>query len=226
MLTLSPVSEIIPGISVADIDSEELRDRTLKKIEEENEKYRISLHPSADTPYAHEVFNNTEYLRQLIESFKGQIVLDLGAGSRAHGYVYANLAKALAYVGVEPYNFLEVEKRLTDHKSLDGDDELEGRVAKRSEAPIPRAVIKEDMLSALKRLPPDSISVFAAGIDKYIIPHNEYATKVEDEIARVLHPAGAYIGYWSMFFPRLKLKTENPEELEDRSAYFFLRFSK
>jgi len=57
---------------------------------------------------------------------------------------------------------------------------------------MPYSISDEDMLTFLRRLPNDSVSLFAAGIDNSIIKY-EYEKEVGVEIARVLDPKGCFV---------------------------------
>ena len=49
------------------------------------------------------------------------------------------------------------------------------------------------MLSFLRDVPDQSASILACGIERCILPGDEYATEVEREIARCLSESGAFI---------------------------------
>jgi len=67
---------------------------------------------------------------------------------------------------------------------------------------IPITLCGEDMLTSIRRFPSRSVSVLACGIDRDIINIDNYATLVEEEIARVLTNKGAYLGMCSRFKPK------------------------
>ena len=62
---------------------------------------------------------------------------------------------------------------------------------------IPSAVVPEDMLSFLKRLPDDSVSVMCSGIDECILKP-AYANEVRKETLRVLSPDGGLLNFASI----------------------------
>ncbi len=117
-------------------------------------------------------------------NFKNQIVVDLGAGKLPIAYVNATLAGAKAYIAVEPHYFGVMCVQLLNTKFL----------KKKFSLPktIPTSLAPEGMLEFLRRLPDNSVSILASGIDVSII-NEGYADKVSNEILRVLHPQGAYV---------------------------------
>lgn len=104
-----------------------------------------------------------------------QVLIDLGCGENFSGYLIARDCGFKAYVGVD--------------KVRDG---CIGEY-RRNEAPkIPCIFVREGMLTFLKRLPDESVSLMANGIDQYII-RGEYREDVVNEIKRVLSPRGFYL---------------------------------
>ncbi len=69
------------------------------------------------------------------------------------------------------------------------------------------------MLTFLRRLPDDSVSVWASGIDSHIITREE-SRRVSREIERVLHPSGALICTEGTMLPlywKSRVHALNPE---------------
>lgn len=156
--------------------------------EHDEEIQKDFAHNSASTPFSTDVIDHYDYhAREALDKFRGQIVVDLGAGWSGLGYFLAELSEARGYIGVEAFwpdrleEFLR-EGRFTFHR----DSENAGCEK------IPVAIAPEDMLTFLRRLPDHSVSVFASGIDSLIIPQ-KYLREVTKEIERVLHPDGAFI---------------------------------
>lgn len=133
----------------------------------------------------------SEYAKQ----FKGQIVVDLGAGITNRGYTLAGFTDAKAYVGVEPSirNFERLKGILTYQT---GGFKLREELGKPL---IPAAVVQQDMLSFLRRLPYRSVSILTSGIDGFIIRDGKYIDETNLEIERVLYPGGTYINNDSVF---------------------------
>jgi hypothetical protein len=114
------------------------------------------------------------------QRFSNQIVVELGAGCFSYGYLLATMLGASSYIGVEPYyaDLLAVNIESTTVSVLN---------------PIPYSIISEDMLKLLRRLPNETVSVMAFGIEKCIISNERYRKNVESEIERVLHPLGCFV---------------------------------
>lgn len=146
---------------------------------------------------------------RFLYDLKNTILVDLGCGKNLGGYYLSRLVKAKAYIGIDAFNAPNALRQ------LDYED------AKRKLDPdvpyIPATIISEDILSALKRFPSDSVSLLAAGLDIFILGTSvnninrdsnlRYVRKVEEEIKRVLSPKGAFISWYSDLHPRLKYET-------------------
>jgi len=130
--------------------------------------------------------NNPE-LNEALSLFVGKVVVDLGAGSYPIGYCIVDYWNARGYIGVEP-NYIEDLVSRLQHV-----EEFAAHKLNR----IPFAVVAEDMLGFLRRLPDNSVSIFCSGIDLAIIPRGNYRDEVAKEIMRVLDPNGVYIGHSS-----------------------------
>lgn len=169
------VQEIIPEIKVEGLVP--LEDIAQEKIP----KYEFGTR----TQYG--LADYTEAIRQTIldkggkvEQLRDQVLVDLGAGAHADGFRIAEEAGARAYIGVEPHFAHELYHSLA------------ARLARNQHTGM-ASVANDDMLTFLKRLPSDSVSILMAGIDSRIIRDEVYIQQVGQEIARVLHPKGAYI---------------------------------
>ncbi len=142
--------------------------------------------------YLSEIASKPE-VKKFYSDFKDQIVVDLGCGDNLNGYAIAAATGAKAYIGVEPYNFKELEKSFNDLETGNAGVYLglEGRN-------VPFALVNQDMFGFLKRLPPRSVSILFNGIDSAIIPrdnpkNNSYVQAVNLAVERVLHKDGAII---------------------------------
>jgi hypothetical protein len=132
---------------------------------------------------------------ELESAFNGQIVIDLGAGCDPIGFLIADRAHAKGYVGVEPHFGNRLAPKIAAMKN----PSLRNIVEKSIEPECAlgetlAAVVAEDMLRFLKRLPEGSVSVFCSGIDRLVIDDESYRNTVAKEIVRVLSQNGAYIG--------------------------------
>jgi hypothetical protein len=119
----------------------------------------------------------------------GQVLLDLGAGTTPNGYLLTSEFGIIGYVGVEA-NHADI---LVRHMPSDGT------------ATVPSEIVSEDMLHFLRRVPENSVSVMAAGIDCIIVPDVQLMSDIEKEIKRVLHPEGCFVGCYSDIVPDLPL---------------------
>jgi len=143
-------------------------------------------------PYARDLF---EILSSVVvpdetpgmNDLQGGILLDLGAGSVAYGLKIAEILKARAYIGVEPFYFESLFRSV--HAEIAA-----------MESPIPAAVVASDALTLLERLPSRSVSILAAGMMDHILPSQMYR-EVAAAATRAIAPSGFYIVYASMLLP-------------------------
>jgi len=196
--------------------------------------------------FAYQFFKGSDYLMEAARGFDGQIVADLGAGRSLDGYILCTIAGARAYIAVEPWNMRRLYQKITDTEKLKGDDELNELMRKMHDfigtmqysdrdrvqriqqriqqhlkegsGDLPAVLIAEDMLTFLKRIPDNTVSVLTCGLDRCMIAFDEYGIPVEEEIARVLHPEGAYLAMSSRFSPKKLKKDETTSD--DRFSKF------
>lgn len=167
---------------------------------------------SASTSYADDIVLNLSDLqpsvevRNFLEDLKGTVVVDLGS-QNGLGYWIAAECKAKAYIGVEKFDIPQIRIDAGSREDLQMGKYNRREYSK--EELIPFALVREDMLDFLKRLPDNSVSILAAGISVDI--GREFQSDVEREIARVLDPHGAYINYASFFAPRDLIKSKCTE---------------
>lgn len=144
---------------------------------------------------------NIEAATALREVFRDQIVVDIGAGKRSFGYEFSLSVEARAYVAIEPFLGKDLEKDITrfDQERIP------------SQHKIPVAIVPEDGLTFLRRLPDNSASLFLSGIDDVIIPNREYMVALFQEMQRVLSEKGGILrihpSTWVAHFTEL-VKTE------------------
>ncbi|MFZ5955680.1 MAG: hypothetical protein ACOYT4_04600 [Nanoarchaeota archaeon] len=123
-----------------------------------------------------------------------QVLIDLGCGQNYYGYKIAKLCGFNAYVGVDKvadkrYN-VKVggrEKVPDSIRSLGFD--FEERIPQEE---IPSVFVQEGMLTFLRRLPSESVSLMTNGVDDNII-EGKYRENVKKEIYRCLSPNGFYL---------------------------------
>jgi SAM-dependent methyltransferase len=145
-----------------------------------------------------------------LELFKDQVVVDLGAGATPAGYLLSELLRARAYVGVELYNYGSLEilmRTLSKNKRLnmgiEGDIKDSPDFYKHN---IPYSIVPSDILSFLRRLPDDSVSILMGGIDTGVISDDSYRRQIFEEIKRVLSKDGGFLCQQSN--PPAELKLE------------------
>jgi hypothetical protein len=125
-------------------------------------------------------------LDKIGEVFENKIVVDLGAGKTTLGYSMALMAGAKAYVGVDSHNANSLGRFLNGNHNDS----------------MTYSVVDLDMLSFLRCVKDDSISMIAAGIDDYVIHDGEYTNPLNKEIKRTLHPNGGLLSVMSeIYFP-------------------------
>lgn len=168
--------------------------------------------------------------------FHEEIVLDLGVGKNIDGYVLALVSGARGYIAVEHRHMQRFFAKITAPDKFTSDTQLREKIAKNSPylqkiptydpqevervqeqmraylagtlKDIPVVLLAEDMLVATKRLPDQSVSVLAGGIDSVMISDDTYAAAMEEEIARILSPSGAYAATHSRLQPKGKHITQ------------------
>lgn len=145
--------------------------------------------------------SSRERLEILTKRFRDQVIVDLGPGDYGEGYFLAASLGAKGYVGVEKFRQNMLEKNLKSvtkesnnryAESLHYFEAREGNIKPESDL-IPASIVGEDMLSFLKRLPDNSVSILTSGIDSNIIPNEKYRREVASEIQRVLNKNGVYM---------------------------------
>jgi hypothetical protein len=133
--------------------------------------------------------------------FDGEIIVDLGAGDETAGYFLSQVLKGKAYVAVEPFRteflvnsfkMLDSEKPIFFSKNSKKDIKNQ-KITGLYERHIPYSIVKNDMLTFLKRLPDNSVSIIMGGVGTEIIDDFEYRDQVFNEINRVLSAKGGFL---------------------------------
>lgn len=224
------LEEIVNGVNVDGLPSLE----DIKK----GYRSSILCASGDDNPrlFCYKFFTGADYFIEAAKCFEGKIIVDLGVGERLDGYVLAQVVGARGYVAVESFNISKYYDRLvsSDNHILDKnlneillkcsdfirsiddyDKNLVGRLELRiynylkEGFDIPIALVAEDMVSALKRFPNNSVNVLTAGLDKCILWREEYAKEVEREISRVVSLPGFYLSMCSRLEPKGMVKDSN-----------------
>jgi hypothetical protein len=208
------VKELIPNINTEGLT---LKNYELGEITDANKSRNIVQLPTAlGTSFSRRIYGKkykpndkeskvSEQIRDKIgEVFKDQVVVDLGSGYRPFGYLIADQSGSKGYVAVEPAFAAELVNEITRLLNPDLDKSeifppvIELKDKDHILKKIPTAVVREDMLDFLRRLPPESVSILCSGIDENVLPDNkfgsDYMEAVAREILRVMHPDGGYVG--------------------------------
>jgi len=157
---------------------------------------------------------------QIVEAkkyYKNQIVIDIGCGVDIGMYRACCIAGARGYIGVDCNYDYDAKLRanlLSEEYWKKMDDELKIQEHKRD---VPCGIAYEKAQDSLRRLPDDSVSIYAGGIDLFNIPFDEEAV-IEKEIVRVLHPNGAYMANFSRLF--YSLRDYVPKESMKQIVYY------
>lgn len=149
-----------------------------------------------------------------LAALKDQVVIDIGCGfSLQNTYMLSCMLKASGYIGVDAFfnpnniaasmNQQKVNEFFRNNRfSVRGEREFKDEIKA-----IPVSAEQEDMLSFLRRLPDNSVSIISSGIDGHVLgvnskkDKNGLAEKIEIEIQRVLSDSGVYINFESFFMP-------------------------
>lgn len=202
---------------------------------EKGYRFDIRCAKGDDNPrlFCYKFFTGSDYFIEAAKCFEEKIIVDLGVGKFLDGYVLAQVVGAKGYVAVEPFNITKYYNYLiySDNYILDKDlneklskcadfirgiveydknlvERLNLRINNYLEKgfDVPIALVAEDMVSALKRFPDNSINVLTAGLDKCILWNDEYAEKAEREISRVVSSPGYYLSICSRLEPEGMIK--------------------
>jgi predicted methyltransferase len=123
---------------------------------------------------------NEEETRLIFNLLSDKPLIDLGAGIQTDVLDLSMQGNSSGYVGVEPNNYKKLNELLNSGKD---------------EKSIPSAVVAEDMLAFLRRLPDSSVNITAFSIDQFVLSPRrvgkDYLVNLYKEIHRVLHPEGA-----------------------------------
>lgn len=139
-------------------------------------------------------------MEELRSVFQDKVFVDIGAGDNTNGHVIAGLLQAKGYIAVEPHNYQMLYNKLL--RSDASSYRPFARSVENKKLP-PFTVVAEGAERFLSRLPDNSVSLFASGVDESILGKlspREYK-RIETEMARVIAPGGAYMGFMSVLAP-------------------------
>lgn len=143
---------------------------------------------------------NKDEFNVALELFRGQIIIDLAAGANENGYVISQLLKGKAYVGVNLWSSDKLRKMIELLNTKPKEDDkftyhlkiIPGALKHH----IPFSVVKNDVLTFLKRLPNNSVSIIMSGFGSETTNFDsKYREEISKEISRVLDPKGGFLNY-------------------------------
>lgn len=184
---LVSIEQLIPGIkpkAITELAWEESRNSDTYATD----VYAENLMEDVFTAFADELGGPKEN-SLLANGLQGQIVIDLGAGN-IHGYLASIAGKAKGYVAVDKYQDLSDLYR--DPKKVSETIKETYLLQAQGKLAIPAAVEKEDMLTFLRRLPSNSVSIISSG-HFGLFQNDRYIDEVQKEMDRVLSPDGFLI---------------------------------
>ncbi len=178
------ITKLIPGINLDSLEDHVYSEGNTGRIN----SFGLSLFGDGfDTIFSGDLLKFGAY-NSLIDRLEGfdiplkgypptnQVLIDLGCGKNNYGCEIANKCHFMAYIGVDKDGLQDINISSEDLGFK-----------------IPSVFVKEDMLTFLKRLPNESASLMANGIDHFIINDGKYRDEVIKEIYRVLSPVGFYL---------------------------------
>lgn len=196
---LVSVEQLIPGIKPKQKDSSISIEKEFNERYSDPQNYTGNYWPSSFTEkiqtsiywaFADNEYNTPKFDSD-INSFNGQIVVDLGAGRTPYAYLGALYGKAKGYVAVDKFQYRALQELYGDTENL-RQEAADSVYTKRMDL-IPVAIEDDDMLSFLRRLPDNSVSIICCGMDDIVLPNYPYRKEVEKEMARVLNQKGLII---------------------------------
>lgn len=165
---------------------------------------------SMSTPWGKDVYdqfqNNKEVKNRITETLRNQIVVELGAGMESYGYEIARESGAKAFIAVEPHYIKRLESSIVSAIRVANSSEQEEEESQESAMKV--ALVQDDMLHFLMRVPIESISIIILGIDDEILPDPGYRIKVASEILKTLSKKGAVIHQFQTAMPTEDLEEE------------------
>lgn len=177
---LVPVEQLIPGIKPKD-------SAKLTTSESRNSGYGFGDVYAEGLPRQ---LNRSLPRESVGRCFENQIVVDLGAGNM-YGYYASVHGKAKGYIGVDKFRDLSTSYR-EPKKVQEMVDKFWGYPLGEKRPLIPVAIEVEDMLTFLRRLPDNSVSIISSGHFQ-LIQNQEYIDEVGKEMERVLIPDGLLV---------------------------------
>ena len=191
---LTPLTELIPGVSTKDLGCIDNNVGDLKSedspISHFNDsvpggRYEGDTEKSPSVYFGKDSFSRNKSEREkLRNALKGQVVIDIGAGGYdqdIEAYVFAAENSAAGYVAVEPYNMDNLIRNFAHFF-------MKKKAYKKN---LPVSFAEMGGLEFLRALPDHSVSIITSGLE--IIHDQEYVRQLKKEIHRVLSPQGAWL---------------------------------
>ncbi len=135
-----------------------------------NEVYKPGIDPEFDS---------------VVERFKGQILIDIGAGELSEAYKFAKQLGASVYIAIEPYYASRLIKNIEETQKETGIN-------------LPFVVIESDALSFLRNLQNNSANMMIVATDHHMFPDLNYNGMVNQEISRIIEGTHASIEFDSV----------------------------
>lgn len=192
-------------VNIVEIDSIiKLKDKNrLLSVEEIAKKETNRWRPSRY--FGQALFQYPDYQEYAEKYFKNKIVVDIGCGVDISLFRVCCIVGAKGYIGVDYEN--DYDANLMSNLHSKEYWEKHDNYFKKSRLDHPRDVpvglAYEKAQDFLKRLPDNSVSVYAGGLDTCIIPGENETREIETEVIRVLDPKGAFISNCSRLFRKV-----------------------
>ena len=226
LMKVADLSEMIPGIDLEGLQSSSdhpLMFLSSRRLSQEEAEWNAGDMPSQYFDGVMDLLSPSlteeeviERAKKAFDSFDDQIIIDLGAGRTAWPYrILAMPRSPKAYIGVD------ASEQNADALWHDiGSEQVEFANGNRtaSESAPPAAVVAEDILTFLRRLPDNSVSIFMGGVDRLLIHDQGYWDSMSKEIERVLSSEGGYIALAGSHVEPPKAENISTEVIKGSSA--------
>jgi len=135
------------------------------------------------------------------DRLNGGILIDLGFGKVPLMKALATRYKSKTYIGVDRYSIGKEDESSDPHKVM---DDL-------SKNDIQAILVKSDLLDFASRIPDNSVNFTINGIDKNIIPDEDYQKALVKEMIRATKKGGIIFGFNSDAIANIREGYNNEE---------------